>query len=319
MTSIPGAPDSRAIIALALAEDLGVPVDVFLADASSPIGAAPLVDVLGRDVTSSAVIPADAVFEGRIVAREQAVVCGLPVAGRVWSTLARAAGADPEALEVFPLVAEGARVDAGTAVAEVAGPARIVLAGERTALDFVMVLSGIATEAARWQTAAGPDVAVCDTRKTWPGLRALSKYAVRVGGATNHRAGLWDMVLVKDNHVRAAGGVESAVAVARSLHPELAVEVEAESIRAAVAGATAGADIVLLDNMGDAALRDAVAAVAEVVRTTGRACLTEASGGITYARLESLRDTGVDRISSSAITFAPPIDFGFDEVTQPLD
>lgn len=308
---MPSAPDAHDIIALALAEDLGVSADVFAWGGAGP--AKP--DLLDRDATSGTIIPPSAHFEGRIVARADAVVCGLPVADAVWVLLARACGADEEeAVDVFPLVAEGAHVVAGMAVAEVSGPARLVLAGERTALDFVMVLSGIATEAARWQAAAGPALAVCDTRKTWPGLRALSKYAVRVGGATNHRAGLWDMVLVKDNHLRAAGSIEAAVAAARAAHPELAVEVEADSPQIAVTAAEAGADIVLLDNMDDAALADAVAAIEAVCSQTDRECLTEASGGITYERLALVRLTGVDRVSSSAITLAPPIDFGLDEV-----
>ena len=307
---MPSAPESHDIIALALAEDLGVPPSLFAPGAgSSP-------DLLERDATSAAVIPLSAGFGGRIVAREEAVVCGLPLAESVWMTLARATGLAEQMMpEVFPLVAEGARVKAGTPVAEVSGPARVILAGERTALDFVMVLSGIASEASRWQEAAGPGLDVCDTRKTWPGMRALSKYAVRVGGATNHRAGLWDMVLVKDNHLRAAGGVGQAIAAARAARPGLLVEAEADSVEAAIAAAEAGADIVLLDNMDDAALAECVRAVGQVRSRTGRRCLTEASGGITYTRLASLRAAGVDRVSSSAITLAPPVDFGLDELT----
>jgi nicotinate-nucleotide pyrophosphorylase (carboxylating) len=176
-----------------------------------------------------------------------------------------------------------------------------------------MALSGIATEARRWQEEAGDGLAVCDTRKTMPGLRALSKYAVRVGGAHNHRAGLYDMVLVKDNHIRFAGGVGAAVRAARRHAPELAIEVEADSIEQAEEAAAAGADIVLLDNMDDAVLTDVAVLVKTVAHEAGHPILTEASGGITFERLAALRETGVDRVSTSAITFAPPLDFGLDE------
>jgi nicotinate-nucleotide pyrophosphorylase (carboxylating) len=152
---------------------------------------------------------------------------------------------------------------------------------------------------------------VCDTRKTLPGLRALSKYAVRVGGGTNHRIGLFDMVLVKDNHIGAAGGITSAVARARELHPALLIEVEADSIAQAAEAARAGADMVLLDNMDDATLARAVAAVREAT-PAGRECLTEASGGVTFGRLRALAAAGVDRVSSSALTLAQPLDFGLD-------
>ncbi len=185
------------------------------------------------------------------------MVAGLPAVAAVYETLSRSAGLfDP--IEVFPLVAEGARVKAGTPVAEIEGVAAAVLVGERTALDFLMLLSGIATETARWVAAAGPDLAVCDTRKTMPGLRALSKYAVRVGGGTNHREGLFDMVLVKDNHIAAVAWHQAAVAKARAGHPELLVEVEADTAEQAREAVEAGAHMVLLDNMDDATLAQAV-------------------------------------------------------------
>ncbi|MGB4442122.1 MAG: carboxylating nicotinate-nucleotide diphosphorylase [Coriobacteriia bacterium] len=293
-------PPSDDLLAMALAEDLGVTVEAILA----PRAGAP--SLLDADVTSSATVP-DADFSGAIVAREAGVVCGLPVVARLFELLAAAAGVE---VECFPVVAEGADVEAGTAVLEIEGPARAVLAGERTALNFVMVLSGIASEARRWQRAAGSRLAVCDTRKTLPGMRALSKYAVRVGGAYNHRAGLYDMVLIKDNHVAHAGGVTDAVLAVKRAHPEMLVECEADTIAQAAEAAAAGADYVLLDNMDDATLRDAVAAVHEAVGD--RVCLTEASGGITFERLAGLATTGVDRVSTSALTLARPLDFGLD-------
>jgi nicotinate-nucleotide pyrophosphorylase (carboxylating) len=295
-------PPSDELIASALAEDLGVTPARIL----DPALAGP--DLLDRDVTSSTVVPADEPFTGRIVAREAGVVCGLPVVARLFELLSAASDADP--VECFPLVAEGADVAPGEAVIELDGPARSVLTGERTALDFVMVLSGIATEARRWQQAAGDALVVTDTRKTVPGLRALSKYAVRVGGAHNHRAGIHDMLLIKDNHIAHAGGIANAIDAARSAHPDLPLEVEADSVEQAAEAAAAGADMVLLDNMDDAMLARAVVAVRDAA--AGRACLTEASGGIGFARLPALVATGVDRASTSALTLARPLDFGLD-------
>jgi nicotinate-nucleotide pyrophosphorylase (carboxylating) len=294
-------PDTRTVVATALAEDLGVPAASLVAGAG---GAA----LLERDVTGS-LLPDGASFAGDIRARAAGVVCGLPIVQHVFAMLSAAVGGDR--VEVFPLVAEGAAVSDGEALIEIEGPARVVLAGERTALDLLMVLSGIATTTAQWQAAAGPHMRVCDTRKTLPGLRTLSKYAVRVGGGTNHRIGLYDMVLVKDNHLGAAGGITSAVARARELHPALLIEVEADSIEQAAEAARAGADMVLLDTMDDATLASAVAAVREAT-PAGRECLTEASGGVTFGRLRALAATGVDRVSSSALTLAQPLDFGLD-------
>jgi nicotinate-nucleotide pyrophosphorylase (carboxylating) len=293
-------PDTGSIVDAAIAEDLGIEPSRLLARGDAGL--------LDRDVTGS-LLPPDAVFSGVVTVRRAGIVCGLPVAQRVWATLASAAGCGE--VDCFPLVAEGAAVEEGTGVLEIDGPARVVLAGERTALDFLMVLSGIASEAARWQALAGPSLAVCDTRKTVPGMRALSKYAVAVGGATNHRMGLYDMVLVKDNHIAAAGGVAAAVARARALHPDLLVQVEADSAAQAAEAASAGADMVLLDNMDDADLGEAVAAV-HAATPAGGVCLTEASGGITIERLAGVAAAGVDRVSASALTFAPPLDIGLD-------
>ena len=300
-------PDVREIVALALAEDLGVPAER-LAPGSSDAS-----DLLARDVTSAAATPRDARFAGHVVARQECVVAGLPVAQAVFDALSAAAGlVDP--IEVFPLVAEGARVKGGTRVLEIEGLAAAVLAGERTALDFLMLLSGIATETARWVEEAGPDLDVCDTRKTSPGLRALSKYAVAVGGGTNHRFGLYDMVLIKDNHIRAAGGITVAVESARLVAPRLLVEVEADTLAQAKEAVEAGADLVLLDNMSDDLLAEAVLAVCQSAEELGRTVLTEASGGIQRERVASLRATGVDRVSTSALTMgAALVDFGLDE------
>jgi nicotinate-nucleotide pyrophosphorylase (carboxylating) len=267
-------------------------------------------DVLERDVTTASTIPASAVASGVVVAREPLVVCGLSVAARVWEVLAERAGM-PDSVELFPLLAEGAEVEAGTAIAEIEGAASVVFAAERTALNFLMVLSGIATEARLWQQAAGVRTAVVDTRKTYPGLRALSKYAVSVGGATNHREGLFDMVLLKDNHL-AEETIAEAIELARAAHPDLRIEVEAETVAQAVAASAAGADIVLLDNMDDETLAEATEAIRLSAAETGTTSLIEASGGITYDRLEAVAAIGVDRVSTSALTFARPVDLALD-------
>jgi nicotinate-nucleotide pyrophosphorylase (carboxylating) len=292
-------PPVDEVVAAALAEDLGVETDALLAGAPG---------LLARDVTGS-LLPSGSQFRGVVRARRDGVVCGLPVAARAFEMLAEASGTDVP--DLFPLAREGAHVGAGDAVLEIEGDARVVLAAERTALDFLMVLSGIATTAAAWQAAAGPGLDVLDTRKTYPGLRALSKYAVRAGGAHNHRAGLFDMVLVKDNHIRAAGGIAAAVAAARVAHPGLPVEVEADTAAQAAEAAASGAGFVLLDNMDDTALAEAVAAV-RAATPAGGTCLAEASGGITIERLPRLAAAGLDRVSASALTMAPPLDFGLD-------
>ena len=304
-------PPIDELVATAIAEDLGVPAQGLLDGTVGPA-------LFERDVTTFAVVPESASFKGVIVAREHGIVCGLPVARRTWEMLGAAYDATPSAgsvpTEMFPLVAEGSEVVLGTAVAEVEGPARIVLAGERIALNVLMTLSGIATEAHRWQMAAGDSLEVLDTRKTLPGLRALSKYAVRVGGAHNHRQGLHDMVLIKDNHIEHAKGITAAVKAARSARPDFRVEVEADTVAQAEEAVRAGADSVLLDNMVDNKLADAVARVDRIADESGRSVLTEASGKITFDRLRSLRDTGVDRLSTSALTLTRPLDFGLDEV-----
>ena len=297
-------PRHDEVVAAALAEDLGVPAERLLGGLADSA-------LLDKDVTSTIAVDAGVRFEGAITAREAGVVCGLGVVESVYNMLSRAADL-PEPVEVFPLVAEGTRVQPGTRVAEVSGPARAVMTGERTALDLLMVLSGIATEAARWQDEAGDTLAVLDTRKTLPGLRMLSKYAVRVGGASNHRLGLFDMVLIKDNHITTAGSIGAAVASARALVPELAVEVEADTIAQAVEAAWAGADIVLLDNMDDETLAAAVIAVRDAATRAGARVLTEASGGVRFDRLAALRSAGVDRVSTSTLTLARPLDFGLD-------
>ncbi len=207
---------------------------------------------------------------------------------------------------------EGARIERGEAVATVAGPARGLLTGERVALNLVQRMSGVATLAARYVEAVrGTRARILDTRKTTPGLRALEKYAVRVGGATNHRFGLYDGVMLKDNHlaILAAQGLGLAEAVARArgaVGPMVRVEVEVESVEQAAVAASAGADMILLDNMPPEQLRAAVAVIA------GRA-LSEASGGITLETIRAVAESGVDYISVGALTHsARALDIGLD-------
>lgn len=297
-------PEIDDVVARSLAEDFGVAASRFLDGKDRSL--------LYRDVTSSAVILETESFTGRVVARQAGIVSGLPVAMRVWEMLAEAVE-QAGSVTCEPLVDEGARITPGVAVLRVSGPARIVLAGERTALDFVMVLSGISTEADRWQTEAGSRLRVHDTRKTLPGLRLLSKYAVRVGGAHNHRMGLYDLVLIKDNHLARAGGVTAAVEAAHRLNPEVRVEVEVEHLEQAIEAARAGADIIMLDNMDDTLVRQSIAAVRAACAETGRECEIEVSGSITFGRLRALAQTGADMVSSSAIALARPLDFGLDE------
>ena len=245
-------------------------------------------DLGDGDVTTEATVDADATGSADLVVREPGVVCGLPVAEAVFRAV------DSE-LRFERLVEEGASVAAGTAVARVAGPERAILTGERTALNFLARLSGIATLTRRYVDAVeGTGAAILDTRKTTPGLRALEKHAVATGGGRNHRFGLDDGVLVKDNHLRAAGSVASAVERLRAATP-LPIEVECDTLEQVSEALAAGAEAVLLDNMSPDQLRAAVALA------RGRARL-EASGGVTLENVRAVAETGVDEISVGALT-----------------
>lgn len=246
------------------------------------------------DITSRAVIPPGVSTSAVLVAREEGVVAGLPVGARVFALV------NPEVATEL-LCRDGSRVTADTVLARIQGPATAVLAAERTALNFVGHLSGIATRTARFVAAlAGTGARILDTRKTTPGLRVLEKYAVRAGGGTNHRIGLHDAVLIKDNHVAVAGSVARAVRAARQgTPPGTPIEVEVDTLEQAREAAEAGADIILLDNMDPATMREAVRLI------DGKA-LTEASGGIDLERVRQVADTGVDRISAGALTYGVP-------------
>src|SRR3954463_1179679 len=250
-------------------------------------------DVGGVDVTTEATVPAEARARATIRQKAPGVVYGLEVAEAVFRRL------DPD-VSFERLVEEGVWRDEGGPVLRAEGSARALLTGERTALNFLQRLSGVATAAARAARAVeGTGATVLDTRKTTPGLRALEKEAVAAGGAANHRAGLYDMVLIKENHIAAAGGIAAAVRAARERAPALPLEVEVRDLAEADEALAAGAERLLLDNMGPEELRAAVAHVA------GRAEL-EASGGITLDNLKQIADAGVEWISLGALTHSAP-------------
>ena len=261
--------DSADVVARALAEDLGA-----------------------GDVTTAATVPADT--RARAVIRQKApgVIYGLDVAEQVFRSL------DPDAT-FERAIAEGVWREQGV-VLTIDGLARALLSGERTALNFLQRLSGVATMAARAVRAIeGTGARILDTRKTTPGLRALEKAAVAAGGATNHRAGLYDAILIKENHAALAGGVGAAVRRAREEAPELPLEVECRDLAEVDEALSAGAPRLLLDNMSPTQLRAAVEHVA------GRAEL-EASGGVTHQTLREVADTGVDFVSLGALTHSAP-------------
>jgi nicotinate-nucleotide pyrophosphorylase (carboxylating) len=196
-------------------------------------------------------------------------------------------------------VPDGARCRPGDVIAELAGPSRALLTGERTALNFLQHLSGIATLTRRFVDATGGRLTILDTRKTIPTLRALAKYAVRCGGGTNHRLGLYDAVLIKDNHIRLAGGIGEAVRRVRARGLALPIEVEAQSLAEVDEAIAAGPDVIMLDNLKDAEMREAVARIA------GRARV-EISGGVTLDRIPALAALGADVVSVGALTHSAP-------------
>ena len=253
----------------------------------------------GRDVTSESVIPANARFSGVMDSRDAIVVAGLPIAVAFFRQL------DP-AMAIDILAEEGASVAAGTDLMRLSGNARAMLTAERSALNTVQHLSGIATMTQRYVEAiAGTGCTLLDTRKTIPGLRVLEKYATRMGGATNHRMGLWDAAMIKDNHVAVAGGVAEAVRRAKAAGVERII-LEVDRLSQIEPGLAAGATHLLLDNMDAATLREAVDIVAGRVPT-------EASGGVTLETIRDKAESGVSFISVGRLTqSAPAADIGLD-------
>ncbi len=266
----------RDIVQRALAEDLGA-----------------------GDITTEATVPPTARARGTFLVKSECVLAGIDVAIEVFRQL------DPEVEATFRKH-DGERCGPGDTIGELVGRARALLAGERTALNFLQRLSGIATRARQFVDAAAERTIVLDTRKTTPTLRALEKYAVRTGGATNHRVGLFDAILIKDNHVRLAGGVAVAVARARQCRPGSCIEVEVEGLAEVDEALDAGADVILLDNMLLPDIREAVR------RARGRARV-EISGGVTLERMGELAATGADCVSVGALTHsAPAVDISFE-------
>jgi nicotinate-nucleotide pyrophosphorylase (carboxylating) len=275
-----------------------VPTPLNLDEVSAAVRAALAEDVGNGDVTTLATVPADHRSRAVMRAREPMVLAGLAFAIAAFRELSPDLGFN------VPL-ADGAQVPAGGVLLSVSGSTRAMLTAERTALNFVQRLSGVATAAAQYVEAVrGTRTEILDTRKTTPGWRRFEKYAVECGGARNHRAGLHDMVLIKDNHLAALhrarpNPVAAAVRLARAAHPLLKVEVEADTLEQVKQAVAAGADVVLLDNMKPLRLRRAVRLVA------GRA-LTEASGGVTLDTVRVIAQTGVDLVSVGALTHSAP-------------
>jgi nicotinate-nucleotide pyrophosphorylase (carboxylating) len=261
----------------------------------------------GPDVTSAATAAPGARAVAGVVARERGVLAGLPIALAVLD----AAGIPPESAEL--LRADGDLIDAGTDVMRIDAPLRELLGAERTLLNFLTHLSGIATATRAWADAlSGTGCAVRDTRKTTPGLRQLEKYAVRCGGGLNHRMGLGDAALIKDNHVVAAGGVAKAIEAVRAAAPALPMEVECDNLAQVEEALAAGAELILLDNMGLADLRAAVAVAARYPLVK-----LEASGGLRLDTARAVAETGVDFISVGALTHSSPaLDLGLDMLAR---
>lgn len=274
--------DARRVVTGALDEDLGGPD--------------------GVDVTTTATIPASQTTRAAVVAREDGVVAGVSVIALTLDEVARRLGTAP--VEVSVRVADGDRVTRGDVVAELAGSTRVTLVAERTLLNVISRLSGVATHTRRWaDVLEGSGATVLDTRKTTPGLRALEKFAVRAGGGTNKRMGLHDVAMIKDNHKLAAGGLAAAYAAVREQFPQVPVQVEVTTTAEALESVAAGARFLLCDNMSTDLLRGTV----EAVRATGEEVEIEATGGLTLEVAADYAATGVDYLSVGGLTHSSPI------------
>lgn len=267
-------------------------------------------DIGAGDVTSMATIPAELTARFAMHARQELVACGLTFLPELF-------GMVDVAVQVDIKAKEGEKVAAGAPLAVLSGPARALLCGERTALNLVQQLSGVATLTRQYVDAvAGTGAVILDTRKTIPGMRELQKYAVRCGGGQNHRMGLYDMVLIKDNHIAVVGGVLAAVKAARANAPKgMTIEVEVDTLAQLAEALAAGGDIVLLDNMNNAQLREAVVQVKAHNAARDQQVKTEASGNVNLHTVRGIAETGVDYISVGKLTHsAPAVDIGLDEV-----
>ncbi len=262
--------ETRKIIEQALAEDIGP-----------------------GDVTSEAIIPSDSTATAEIKAKQDLVLAGVGAAEEVFRVL------DP-GIRFTPLAKDGDRLPAGSAIAKLSGRTKVLLAGERVALNLLQHLSGIATLTSQYVgKLSGTKARVLDTRKTIPGLRQLEKYAVRMGGGQNHRMGLYDMVLIKDNHIKAAGGITAAIEGARKKAGGLKIEIETRNLEEVREALAVRPDIIMLDNMPPETMREAVRLIA------GRA-LVEASGNVSLNTIRAIAETGVDYISAGSLTHSAP-------------
>ncbi len=251
-------------------------------------------DIQDGDATTNSILPADATLVGRIIAKQDGVIAGLEMAKAVFHAL-------NDQVDFKSLTADGAKVSNRTTIAEVKGSARALLTGERVALNFLGRMSGIATMTRQFvEAVAGTKARILDTRKTAPGLRSVDKLAVRLGGGENHRTGLFDMILIKDNHIDFAGSITTAVERARSARTGLEIEVEARTLDHVQEAVDLGVERILLDNMSVETMKNAVAMVA------GRAKL-EASGNVTLDNVAQVAATGVDYISVGALTHSPKV------------
>ena len=261
------------------------------ADLETQVDAALREDIGSGDVTAL-LVPAAQSVRGRLVTREDAVLCGRPWAEATFAHL------DP-GVRLRWRAADGEPISAGQVVFEIAGPARAVLTGERTALNFLQLLSATATVTRRFvEAVAGTHCRILDTRKTLPGLRSAQKYAVRCGGGDNHRMGLYDRVLIKENHIAAAGSIGGAISAARRTAPGIAVEVEVESLTELDQALAAAADIIMLDEFSLPDMRTAVARN----RAGGSRAKLEASGSVSLETVRAIAETGVDYVSVGSIT-----------------
>ncbi len=250
-------------------------------------------DIGSGDVTTDATIPADSRSTARMLAKQQLVLAGLYVAREVFRVL------DP-GIDFHSLAKDGDRIKAGTEIARLSGSTRSLLRGERVALNLLQHLSGVATLTALFvERISCTKAAMLDTRKTLPGLRALEKYAVKMGGGRNHRMGLYDMVLIKDNHIKAAGSITKAVERARENAAGLTLEVETSNLDEVREALAAKADIIMLDNMPAAMMREAV-------KLVNGLALVEASGNVTLDTVRAIAESGVDLISSGSLTHSAP-------------
>lgn len=274
--------EARRVVTGALDEDLGGPG--------------------GVDVTTMATIPPGQQTRAAVVARENGVVAGVGVIALTLDEVARRLGTDPVAVSL--VVADGARVERDDVVAELSGSTQVTLVAERTLLNIISRMSGIATHTRRWADVLdGSAATVLDTRKTTPGLRALEKFAVRAGGGTNKRMGLYDVAMIKDNHKLAAGSLAAAYAAVQERFPEVPIQVEVTTTDEALESVAAGARFLLCDNMSTDLLRSTV----DAVRATGERVELEATGGLTLEVAADYAATGVDYLSVGALTHSSPI------------